>query len=183
MFSPYAPAVITTTPATPLASGTSPSMKYEVTSSSAGVNARYGTVSDTGEICTARWNNTELPALMSALVTPMVNRRPSPALTALANSPTLPKKASAENSINTFIVSRSATSSTLLANRDAPCCDVRDGGEAFARARRVVGGRSRRVTRESGEEQASSVARSSWRLGARRTSSTEDRVDGFDGKV
>ena len=99
-------------------------MKYEVTSSSAGVNARYGTVSDTGEICMARWNNTELPALMSALVTATVNRRLSSERTASANSPSLPKNASAENSINTFVVSRSATSSTLLANRFAPCCDV-----------------------------------------------------------
>ena len=96
-------------------------MKYEVTSSSAGVNARYGTVSDTGEICMARWNNTELPALMSALVTATVNRRLSSERTASANSPSLPKNASAENSINAFVVSGSATSSTLLANRFAPC--------------------------------------------------------------
>jgi hypothetical protein len=115
-------------------------------------------------------------------VTATVNRRLSSERTASANSPSLPKNASAENSINTFVVSRSATSSTLLANRFAPCCDVSEGGEAFARVRRFDNRHSRHVTRGSGEEQASSVARSSLELAGQGMSSTEHRVDSVDGE-
>ena len=53
-FNAYAPAARTVTPATPYAFGFSPSVQYDVNSSSAGVNARYGTERDTGDSVNAR---------------------------------------------------------------------------------------------------------------------------------